>query len=93
MLLQRTRLMLVLVIPTLLIVGLALGKWWRVVIPAATIGWVVLLFATDVGSGISFALSAALFAFANVTVGALVFQGLRSLWQRSVRKDGQSAPL
>ncbi len=85
--------MLVPVIPTLLIVGVVLGKWWRVVIPAATIGWVVLLVATDVGSGVSFALGAALFAFANVTVGALLFQGLRWLWQRSVRKDGQSAPL
>src|SRR5215217_7570191 len=26
-------------IPTLLIVGLVLGRWWRVVIPAATIAW------------------------------------------------------
>lgn len=29
-------------IPTLLLVGLVLGKWWRVVIPAGAIGWAVL---------------------------------------------------
>ena len=43
-------------IPTMLLVGLVLGRWWRVVIPVAAIGWTVLLMATGVGSGLAFAL-------------------------------------
>ena len=66
-------------IPTLLLVGLILGRWWRVVIPATTIGWVALLVTTGVGSGPNFAVSAAVFGFANVCVGVLMFQGLRLL--------------
>lgn len=64
-------------IPTLLLVGLVLGRWWRVVIPAATIGWAVLLVATGIGSRPAFAASAALFGIINVTVGVLVFQAVR----------------
>jgi putative effector of murein hydrolase LrgA (UPF0299 family) len=69
-------------IPTLLVVGLALGRWWRVVIPASVVGWVVVLLATDVGSGPAFMLGAAAFAAVNVTVGVLVNVGVRSLARR-----------
>jgi hypothetical protein len=83
------------VIPTLLLVGLVLGLWWRITIPLATIGWVVLLVAMGIGSGIAFAVDAALLGFINVTVGVLVFQGIRALSTGSRRldqsKQGQSA--
>lgn len=46
-------------------------------IPAATIGWAVLLMATGIGSGLAFAASAALFGIINVSVGVLVFQVVR----------------
>jgi hypothetical protein len=72
-------------IPTLLIVGLALGRWWRVVIPVATIGWAVLLVATGVDSGTSFFAEAALLALINVTLGVLVFQGASLVWHRVFR--------
>ena len=74
-------------IPTLLIVGLVLGKWWRVVVPLAAIGWAVLLVATGVGSGLAFALGAALFGLINVTLGVLVFQGARLLLHRVAGKQ------
>ena len=77
-------------IPTLLLVGLLLGKWWRVVIPAATIGWVALLVATGTGSGPDFAVVAALYAIVNVTVGVLVFQAARLLWHRVFRHDADA---
>lgn len=64
-------------IPTLLLVGLVLGKWWRVAIPAATIGWMALLVATGTGSALGFAVVAALYAIVNVTAGVLVFQAVR----------------
>ena len=73
-------------IPTLLIMGLALGRWWRVVIPVATIGWAVLLVATGVDSGVTFFAEAALFALINVTLGVLVFQAARLVWHWAVRK-------
>jgi hypothetical protein len=80
------------VIPTLLLIGLALGRWWRVVVPVATIGWVLILIATGTGSGLSFALSAALLAAANLAVGVLVFQGGRSLFRLSGGKASRAAP-
>ncbi|MGH2660198.1 MAG: hypothetical protein ACRDHS_11175, partial [Actinomycetota bacterium] len=50
------------VIPTLLLIGLVFGRWWRIAIPVAVLGWPVLLIATGVGSGMGFALAAATFS-------------------------------
>jgi hypothetical protein len=75
-------------IPTLLLAGLVLGKWWRVVIPAATVGWVVVLVATDIGSGAAFVASAALFGVINLTVGVLVNQAMRALLHQLVGDQG-----
>jgi hypothetical protein len=78
-------------IPTLLLVGLVLGKWWRFVIPAATVGWVVVLLATDIGSGTAFAASAASFGAINLTVGVLVNQAMRALLHQLFR-HGRALP-
>ena len=80
-------------IPTLLLVGLVLGRWWRVVIPAATIGWAVLLIVTGVDSGLSFAVAAALLGAINVGVGVVVFQAARLTFRNllgSHRQDARS---
>jgi hypothetical protein len=69
-------------IPTLLLVGVVLGRWWRVVVPLAMIGWVVLLIATDVGSGSRFVVEAGLLAAANVIVGTLLNGAVRALLHR-----------
>ncbi len=66
-------------IPTLLIVGVVLGRWWRIVVPLAVVGWVVLLIATGVDSGLVFVVEAGLLAAANVIVGVLVNQAVRAL--------------
>jgi hypothetical protein len=71
-----------LLIPTLLLVGLLLGRWWRVVIPVAAIGWTALLMATGVDSGLAFALGATMLALVNVTIGVLVFQAAWFAWRR-----------
>jgi hypothetical protein len=79
------------VIPTLLFVGLVLGRWWRVVIPAAAIGWAVLLIVTGVDSGLSF--GAALLGAINVAVGVVVFQAARLTFRNllgSHRQDARS---
>jgi hypothetical protein len=62
------------VIPTLLLVGLVFGRWWRVVVPVATVGWVVWLVADGFGSGLEFAVEAGALALVNVAVGVLVYQ-------------------
>jgi hypothetical protein len=65
------------VIPTLILVGLIFGRWWRIVIPLAAFGWSVLLIVTGVDNGFAFALGAAAIAIPNVALGALVH---RALW-------------
>jgi choline-glycine betaine transporter len=79
------------VIPTLLLVGLVLGRWWRVVIPAAAIGWAVLLIVTGVDSGIRFATAAALLGAFNVAVGVFVFQAARRLLHSLFMSRGETA--
>jgi hypothetical protein len=70
------------VIPTLILVGLVFGRWWRIVIPLAAVGWAVLLIATGVDGGFVFALGAAAIAIPNVTLGVLVHQALWLLVHR-----------
>jgi len=79
------------VIPTLLLVGLVLGRWWRVVIPVAAIGWAVLLIATGVDSGPSFAVAAALLGAVNVAVGVVVFQAARLFLRSLFMSRGEAA--
>jgi hypothetical protein len=79
------------VIPTLLLAGLVLGKWWRVSIPAATLGWAVLLLATGVVSDLVHVAGAAALGFINVTGGVLVFQAIR-LTSRGVSSHRQHGP-
>lgn len=64
-------------IPTVLLVGLVFGRWWRIAIPVAVLGWPVLLITTGVGSGLRFAAAAGLLAAANVVVGVLAYQAIR----------------
>jgi hypothetical protein len=64
------------VIPTLILLGLVLGRWWRFVIPLAAVGWPILLLVTGVDRGFDFVVGASAFAFANVVVGVLLYQFL-----------------
>ncbi|MBQ1063120.1 MULTISPECIES: hypothetical protein [Micromonospora] len=64
-------------IPLLILLGLLLGRWWRLSLVAAALGWPVLLVATgvtDVGAGL---LGAAVLAVANTGAGVLLHQGAR----------------
>jgi len=81
-------------IPTMLLVGLVLGRWWRVVIPVGAAAWAVALVVTGVGSGVAFLGEAALFAAVNIAVGALVFQGIYGIYVgvRFVRHTKPPAP-
>ncbi|MEU7951685.1 hypothetical protein ACGFJ4_09875 [Micromonospora chalcea] len=69
-------------IPLLILLGLLLGRWWRLSLVAAALGWPVLLVATgvtDVGAGL---LGAAVLAVANTGAGVLLHQGARMAIRR-----------
>jgi hypothetical protein len=72
------------VIPILILFGLVFGRWWRLSLIAAALGWPVLLVATDVMSVEPGLLGASGLAVANTVVGVLIHQGIlraiRTLW-------------
>ncbi|MFD0782369.1 hypothetical protein ACFQZ8_00285 [Micromonospora azadirachtae] len=65
-------------IPALMLFGLVLGRWWRVSLIAAAVGWPILLVASDVVNIELALLTASALAVANTGVGVLVHQGF--LW-------------
>lgn len=63
-------------IPTMVLVGLLLGRWWRTAITVGTLGWPFLLLASGtIVSGGEF-LAAAALGFLNTLVGVALHQGL-----------------
>jgi hypothetical protein len=70
------------VIPTILLVGLLFGRWWKIAVPLAVVGWPTLLIATGVESGSGFAINAGALAAANVVVGVLAYQAMRVIVRR-----------
>jgi hypothetical protein len=78
------------VIPTLILFGLVFGRWWRLSLVAAAVGWPVLLVATDVMDVEVGLLGAAGLAVINAGDGVLVHQGilraLRLLRHRHTRR-------
>lgn len=65
-------------IPTLILFGLVFGRWWRLSLVAAAVGWPALLVATDVMDVEVGLLGAAGLAVINAGVGVLVHQGALS---------------
>jgi hypothetical protein len=75
-------------IPILILFGLVLGRWWRLSLVTAALGWPVALVVTDVMSVRLGLLGASGLAIANTGVGVLIHQGvLRTT--RKVRQDGR----
>ncbi|GGM59503.1 hypothetical protein GCM10011608_50800 [Micromonospora sonchi] len=64
-------------IPALILFGLLCGRWWRLSLIAAALGWPVLLVAGDVMNVGPELLGAAGLAIANTGVGVLIHQGIR----------------
>ena len=60
-------------IPTMILLGLVLGRWWWAALVAALIGWPTLLLVTDI-IGPSEIPVAALLALLNAAVGVAVAQ-------------------
>jgi hypothetical protein len=70
-------------IPTLILLGVVFGHWWRWTLVGAAVGWPALLVAADViGLGWQL-LGAAALAVVNTAVGVLVYQGARYVVRRA----------
>lgn len=77
-------------IPTMILLGLVFGRWWRTTLVVAAVGWPTWILA-DGSQGFSWrlVLGAAGFAIANAAVGIVVHQaGLGGL--RAVRDRGRT---
>ena len=73
-------------IPTMILLGLVLGRWRLVAIVIAALGWPMLLVVTDVVAFDAGLLEAAALAAANAAVGVLVHQGGLHLYRRFRRR-------
>lgn len=62
-------------IPTMILLGLVLGRWWRLALLTAAIGWPALLLATGTDAPADLVAGAAL-GVANACVGVLAAQVL-----------------
>ena len=63
-------------IPTLILFGMVFGRWWRLSLFAAAVGWPLLLVATDAMNVEIGLLGAAGLAVINTGVGVLVHRGI-----------------
>lgn len=77
-------------IPVLLFLGVALGRWWRTALVASAIGWPAVLVATDVMDVEPVLLAASALAVVNVAVGLLLHHAVAWTW-RSVRGTARAA--
>ena len=60
-------------IPTMILFGLIFGRWWRVTLVAAALGWPLLLVVAGIEASL---LAAGVLAVVNAGVGVLVHQGV-----------------
>ncbi|WP_041841132.1 hypothetical protein [Actinoplanes friuliensis] len=65
-------------IPTLMVLGLVLGRWWRTTLVVATVGWPLLLLADGISGDYRFYAGSAALGLANTAIGVIVHQAI--LW-------------
>ena len=77
-------------LPTMILFGLALGRWWKVTVPLAALVWPAILLAGEVELDRSKLADAAILGLANAAVGAAVYlavAGLVGIVARSLRRS------
>jgi hypothetical protein len=77
-------------IPTMIVLGLLLGRWWALALVAGGIVWPVVLLGTGVIEPGTPLLGAAVLGFLNAGVGALLHQGILRLVRRRRRRPDQA---
>jgi hypothetical protein len=77
-------------IPTMILFGFVLGRWWKVTVPLAAVAWPLLLLADGIHLDRWEAIEAAFLGAANAAVGAagfLAVAGLARMALRSIRRS------
>jgi hypothetical protein len=70
------------VIPTMILFGLLLGRWWKTALGVGTASWVVLLWTQGLVDSPADIAGAAALALANTAVGVMAHRGLLVLVRR-----------
>jgi len=73
-------------IPTLILLGVVLGRWWRWTPPTAAVGWPLVLVASGVTTSPGELFAGAALAVANTGLGALVYLAVRSAVGGAMRR-------
>jgi hypothetical protein len=76
------------VIPTIILLGIVLGRWWRTALVVLGLGWPAVLVATGVIDSVGTAVGAAVLALGNAAVGV----GAHQASLRLVRGNAPAAP-
>jgi len=79
-------------IPTLILLGVVLGRWWPVPLVISAVGWPLLLLVTDVMTVEPGLVGASGLAVLNTAVGVLVHQAvLRAVrrWRRATNSPSR----
>lgn len=79
-------------IPTMMVLGLVLGRWWHLALATAAVGWPLLLLAGGVVEPGVALLGAALLAVANAGVGVLLHQAVLQGYRRLRRDRSRALP-
>jgi hypothetical protein len=74
-------------IPTLIVFGLVVGRWWRFCLLTAAVGWPALLVVSDTMDLEWGLASASVLAVSNTLVGLLVHQGILFLVRQARRHE------
>ena len=77
-------------IPTMIVFGLVFGRWWRLSLAVAAVGWPLLLVASDVMDLEAGLLGAAALAVINTGAGVLVHQGALHIVRRYRRQHAHA---
>ena len=78
-------------IPTMILFGFVMGRWWRVALVTATVGWPLLLVITDTVGFTAGLIAAATLAVANAGVGVLAHQGCLHAYRHLRRRTSHAA--
>ncbi|HMG30344.1 MAG TPA: hypothetical protein VK585_09520 [Jiangellaceae bacterium] len=78
-------------IPTMIVFGLIFGRWWRLTLIVAALGWPLLLVTTDVMNVEVGLVGAAVLAVLNTGVGVIVHQAALRVVRRLGRQSARPA--
>lgn len=72
-------------LPSILLLGFLLGRWWKIVVAAAAVAWPLLLVADGVRPDAPLLLGGALVGAVNAAVGAAIWLGLAAIVSVAVK--------